>query len=198
MVAWIQQLAVGPMANFAYLIGDPAKKVCAVVDPGWEAERIVASANTDGYTIRAVWLTHTHYDHIGALEELLQLVPVPIYVHEMECGQFAEQKVPVHPTRDGDTLTIGDVTVRCLHTPGHTPGGQCFVGEGFAFTGDTLFVDAIGRTDLPGSDPEQMRASLRRLARLPPDTVVYSGHNYGRSATATIAEQLRHNPYLQC
>lgn len=207
MVGWLKQVPIGPMANFCYLVGDPATMQCAVVDPGWEAPCIVATASEEGFSITAIWLTHTHFDHIGALAPLLQIigdrhisriVPVPIYVHELECGQFADYKTPVHPTRDRDVLTVDTIPVRCLHTPGHTPGGQCFVGDGFVLTGDTLFVDAIGRTDLPGADPQQMFASLRQLAKLPLETIVYAGHDYGRTPTTTIGEQLQRNPYLRC
>ncbi|MBI4366676.1 MAG: MBL fold metallo-hydrolase [Deltaproteobacteria bacterium] len=197
MQPWIQQLAVGPMANFTYLLGDPHRQTAIVIDPGWEAERILGAAATAGYRIEGIWLTHTHPDHIGALEELLGNVPVPVHVHEAECGQCTGLRAPVRPTRDGDRLTVGAVAATCLHTPGHTPGGQCFFGDGFLFTGDTLFVDSIGRTDLPGSDPQQMFASLRRLAQLPPETAVYSGHDYGRTPTSTIGEQVQRNRFLQ-
>ncbi|MBI2346441.1 MAG: MBL fold metallo-hydrolase [Deltaproteobacteria bacterium] len=198
MTAWIKQLPVGPMANFAYLLGDSADKGCVVIDPGWEGERILQVGTDNGYNIEAIWLTHTHFDHIGAVEPLLEKVDVPLLVHELEACTFAHLKDLVRCTRDGDPLQVGTVGVQCLHTPGHTPGGQCFVGEGFVFTGDTLFVDSIGRTDLPGSDPEQMFSSLKRLSHLPPGTVVYSGHNYGREPTTTIGEQVKRNPYMQC
>ncbi|MBI4126437.1 MAG: MBL fold metallo-hydrolase [Deltaproteobacteria bacterium] len=198
---FIRQLAVGPMQNFAYLVGDAQAKKVAVVDPGWDADTIFAEAKGAGVEIVAVLITHTHFDHIKAIEKLLNHAPVPVYVHRLEVGQLPRISNIV-TTDEGTTMTIGSLTVRCHHTPGHSPGCQCFdVGAvrepPLLFTGDTLFIDACGRTDLPGSDPNAMHRSLKRLAHFPPETIVYPGHDYGPTPTATIGEQLKTNSFLR-
>ncbi|MBI4237775.1 MAG: MBL fold metallo-hydrolase [Deltaproteobacteria bacterium] len=198
MGAIIQQCAVGPMANFSYVLGDPATRCGAVIDPGWEAETLVAAVQAAGLKLHAVLLTHNHFDHIGALEELCMLAkPSVVYVHAADAAGLPALTTPVQTTRDGEVLTLGALRVECLHTPGHTPGGQCFLVGGDCFTGDTLFVDGCGRVDLPGSDPEQMYHSLRRLAALERETVIYAGHDYGSAPTSTIGAQQTTNPYLR-
>lgn len=189
------------MQNFSYLLADPDAKACALVDPGWEGAVLVDHARTKGYTVQAVLLTHTHYDHITALPEVFSLVLAPVYVHAEEAEwltlQLPQLAVPIHPTHDGDAIAIGHVSVRCLHTPGHSPGGQCFLLDHACITGDALFIDGCGRVDLPGSDPKAMYHSLQKLKVLPADTIVYPGHNYGPSPTSTIGAQCRTNPYLR-
>jgi hydroxyacylglutathione hydrolase len=193
--ASIEQLAVGPMMNFAYLIGDDEAKVCAIVDPGWDAEAIADAARRKGWRIEAILLTHTHFDHVGALEALAARTGAPIYAHREEIGELAGSAVKA--TEEGTTISVGHIAITCMHTPGHTPGSQCFVAGGAIFTGDTLFVDGCGRVDLPGSDPAKMVASLARLAALDPAIVVYPGHDYGGAPKATVGELLRSNPYLR-
>lgn len=191
----IIQIAVGPMANFAYLIGDDGSGVSAAVDPGWEAARIAAEAKRAEWIIEKILLTHTHFDHANGLEELVDLTGATTYVHAAEKDQIPKG-IAKHATGDGDTIEVGGLSVRCMHTPGHTPGSQCFAVMGAIITGDTLFIDGCGRVDLPGSDPKKMLAALRKLAALEPSTVVYPGHDYGSAKTSTIGEQLKQNPYL--
>lgn len=193
----ILQILVGPMANFAYVIGDTATARAAVVDPGWEAETLVKAASDQGWTIEQVWLTHTHFDHIGALEELCAAVPLQaVFAHEAEVGHLPTVAPPIVTIREGVTLQLGAQRVQCLHTPGHSPGGTCFLWDGHCITGDTVFVGACGRVDLPGSDPQAMFASLRRLAELPPATQIYPGHDYGDARTGTIAREREHNQFM--
>jgi len=193
---YVKQLAVGPMQNFAYLAGGSAGRDCAVIDPGWDAASILAAARKDGRTIRAVALTHGHFDHVRGVKDLLEQVPVPVFAHQGDVAALREAFPAVRPLEDGDTVDAGGLELRCLHTPGHTPGSQCLLAQGQLFTGDTLFIDCCGRTDLPGSDPEAMHRSLRRLAALPAATVVWPGHDYGPCPSAPLSAVLGMNPYL--
>jgi glyoxylase-like metal-dependent hydrolase (beta-lactamase superfamily II) len=207
---YLKQLELGPMQNFVYLIGDSGTRDCVVVDPAWEIDRIVDAAHGDGFTIRGALVTHTHQDHVGGsleswgmpgripgVEELLARVPAKVYVHKAErefLKGFGSDLVKVD---NHDTLQVGRLTLTFLHTPGHTPGSQCFLVDGRLVSGDTLFIGSCGRTDLPGSDPAEMYYSLtRRLGALPDDTVLLPGHNYG-GESSTIGHERRQNPFLR-
>jgi hydroxyacylglutathione hydrolase len=206
---YLKQMECGLMQNYVYLIGDPATRQAAVVDPAWDVERIVQAARQDGYTISKVLITHTHQDHTGGelfghyipgVVELLELVDVPVYVHKTETHIL--KNVPTSskvPTENNQVLELGgDVQITLLHTPGHTPGSQCFLVQQRLISGDTLFIGACGRVDLPNSSPEEMYDSLtNKLMRLDDTTVLYPGHNYARTPTSTIGEERQHNPYVQ-
>jgi hydroxyacylglutathione hydrolase len=203
---YLRQMELGPMQNFVYLIGDPETRDCIVVDPAWEIDAIVEQAQADGMRLNGVLVTHTHQDHVGGhlfghdipgVEELLARTPAKVYVHAAErefLRGFGSDLVKV---TGGDDLDVGRVKITFVHTPGHTPGSQCFLVDGRLISGDTLFIRSCGRTDLPGSDPQEMYTSLtRRLGALPDDTVVFPGHNYGGTAT-TIGEEKRQNPMMR-
>lgn len=203
---YLKQMELGPMQNFVYLIGDRQTRDCVVVDPAWEIDEIVDTAAADGMRVQGVLITHTHQDHVGGhlfdfdipgVEELLAKTPAKVYVHKAErefLRGFGSDLVQVE---GGETVQVGRMTVTFLHTPGHTPGSQCFLVDGRLVSGDTLFIRSCGRTDLPGSDPKEMYESLtRRLGALPDDTVVFPGHNYGGMST-TIGEEKRHNPMMR-
>ena len=198
------------MQNFVYLLGDPATRECVVVDPAWEIDTIVNTAEADGYTIKGALVTHTHQDHVGGslaswgmpgripgVEELLGRVPAKVHVHKAErefLPGFGSDLVRVD---NHDTLQLGRLVITFLHTPGHTPGSQCFLVDGRLVSGDTLFIGSCGRTDLPGSDPSEMYYSLtQRLAALPDDTVLFPGHNYG-GPSSTIGAEKRQNPFMR-
>ncbi len=207
---YLKQLELGPMQNFVYLIGDPHTRDCVVVDPAWEIETIVDTAHADGFTIRGACVTHTHQDHVGGsleswgmpgripgVEELLTRVPGKVYVHKAEREFLRGLGSELHAVDNHDTLQVGRLTVRFLHTPGHTPGSQCFLVDGRLVSGDTLFIGSCGRTDLPGSDPSEMYYSLtQRLGALPDETVLLPGHNYG-GAFSSIGREKRQNPFLR-
>jgi glyoxylase-like metal-dependent hydrolase (beta-lactamase superfamily II) len=207
---YLKQIECGPMQNYVYLIGDPATRQAAVVDPAWEVERIVQTAAADGYTLSKVLITHTHQDHTGGnlfghfipgVVELLNMVDVPVYVHKTEIHVL--QNVPASskvPTAGNQVIDLGGaVQITVLHTPGHTPGSQCFLVHNRLVSGDTLFIGACGRVDLPHSSPEEMYDSLtNKLMRLDDATILYPGHNYARQPTSTIGEERRRNPYVQC
>lgn len=203
---YLKQMELGPMQNFVYLIGDPATRECVVVDPAWEIDTILGTAAEDDMRIKGVLVTHTHQDHVGGhlfgfdipgVEELLAKTPAKVYVHKAErefLHGFGSDLVKVD---GGDTVGVGRMTVTFIHTPGHTPGSQCFLVDGRLVSGDTLFIRSCGRTDLPGSDPKEMYYSLtQRLGALPDDTVVFPGHNYGGTVT-TIGDEKRQNPMMR-
>lgn len=207
---YLKQLELGPMQNFVYLVGDPETRQCVVVDPAWEVDTIVDTAAADGMTLVGALVTHTHQDHVGGslaswgmpgripgVEELLARVPLRVYVHKAEREFLPGLGSDLVKVDNHDTLEVGRVAVRFLHTPGHTPGSQCFLVDGRLVSGDTLFIGSCGRTDLPGSDPTEMYYSLtQRLAALPDDTVLFPGHNYG-GASSTIGQEKRANPFLR-
>jgi hydroxyacylglutathione hydrolase len=207
---YLKQMELGPMQNFVYLLGDPVARQCVVVDPAWDIDTIVNTAAGDDMTLTGAVVTHTHQDHVGGsleswgmpgripgVEELLERVRAKVYVHKAErefLRGFGSDLVKVD---NHDTLPVGRLTLTFLHTPGHTPGSQCFLVDGRLISGDTLFIGSCGRTDLPGSDPKEMYYSLtQRLAALPDDTVLLPGHNYGGEAS-TIGREKRQNPFLQ-
>lgn len=193
----VERLRLGPMDNFLYLVADPDAAVCAIVDAGWEPERIQAAARARGCTLDAILLTHAHYDHAQQAVRLARDTGATIYVHRAEATKLQGQGVPVVTTEEGTEISLGGQRIVCLHTPGHTPGSQSFLLGGRLFSGDTLFVNACGRVDLAGGDEAQMNASLRRLAGLDPAVVVLPGHDYGPTPTSTIGEQRVSNPFLR-
>ena len=203
---YLKQMELGPMQNFVYLVGDPATRQCVVVDPAWEIETIVQTAAAADMTIIGALITHTHQDHVGGhlfglnipgVEELLEKVKAKVYVHKAErefLKGFGSDLVKVDNT---DPLQVGRLGLTFLHTPGHTPGSQCFLVDGRLISGDTLFIGSCGRTDLPGSDPSEMYYSLtQRLYKLPDETVLFPGHNYG-GASSTLGDEKRGNPFMR-
>ncbi|MFQ5521298.1 MAG: MBL fold metallo-hydrolase [Candidatus Methylomirabilia bacterium] len=203
---YLKQMELGPMQNFVYLVGDPAARQCVVVDPAWEIDTIVGTAQRDDMTITGVLITHTHQDHVGGhlfgmdipgVAELLEKVKAKIYVHKAErefLKGFGSDLVKVDAN---ETLEVGRLTVTFVHTPGHTPGSQCFLVDDRLISGDTLFIGSCGRTDLPGSDPTEMYYSLtQRLAKLPDETILFPGHNYG-GLSSTVGNEKRSNPFMR-
>lgn len=187
------------MVNFAYAIGDRTTGECALVDPAYAVDDLVETVAADGMTVTAVLATHYHADHMGGsmmghtlegVAQLLERVDCPVHVQRDEAPWvarttgIAEAELAVHGP--GDVVSVGAVDIELVHTPGHTPGSQCFLVDGRLVSGDTLFLDGCGRTDLPGSDPELMYDSLQRLASLPDDTLVFPGHRYSMPSSASI------------
>jgi glyoxylase-like metal-dependent hydrolase (beta-lactamase superfamily II) len=198
------------MVNFVYLIGDRETKEAVVVDPAYGPGEIVDLLEADDMRLVGALATHYHADHVGGdlggytvsgVADLLERISVPIHVQRDEtpwvvrAAGVGRDSLVEHDA--DDVVSVGDVRIRLLHTPGHTPGSQCFLVEGRLVAGDTLFLNGCGRTDLPGSNPAAMYDSLvNRLARLPDDTVVYPGHLYSEDPFATLGETKRWNPVL--
>ena len=213
---YLVQLPVGEMANLAYLIGSHSTREALLVDPAWNVDALLDRAEADGMRLVGALVTHHHQDHVGGeifglsiegLGRLLARTPVPIHVNARE-ADAVRRVTAVAPSdlvrhEGGEDLALGGVRVRFLHTPGHTPGSQCFLvesaaGPGRLVSGDTLFLNSCGRVDLPGGDPEAMYRSLHDvLKRLPDETVLYPGHLYAPEPSSTIGAQKRSNPYLR-
>lgn len=186
----VKQLAIGAMDNFTYIVGCETTGKALVIDPGGDAEHIVAEAREAGLTIEMIVNTHTHGDHTAGNARLKALTGAPVAVHEAEAAGYPEADVRLGEEKQ---ITLGKITFEVIHTPGHTPGGICLYAKGNLFTGDTLFVGDSGRTDLPGGQRSTLGASIRRLMKLPDDTVVWPGHDYGPTPSSTIGWEKRHN-----
>ncbi|MBS2027408.1 MAG: MBL fold metallo-hydrolase [Deltaproteobacteria bacterium] len=197
---YVRQLQLGPMDNFVYLLGAPDSKGCVVIDPAWDVDAIVRAAAEDGRRLEAAFVSHGHADHMNGVAPLLEKVPLPVYAQRDEVAFFESLRKlgnDVKGVGPGEDIDVAGLRIRCLHTPGHTPGSQCFHASGALVTGDTLFMGACGRCDLPGGDPEQMFGSLAKLRALDPATVVYPGHDYGDTPTNTLGSEIAVNPYLK-
>lgn len=189
----------GQMVNFVYAIGDATTGECVLVDPAYAVADLVDVVAADDMTVIGVLATHYHPDHVGGsmmgydiegISALLDLVDCPIHIQADE-HEWVEKTTGVgddHLVRhaSGDVLTVGGVDITLLHTPGHTPGSQCFLVDGRLVAGDTLFLEGCGRTDLPGSNPAQMVESLRRLRDVPDSTILYPGHRYSAAPSAPM------------
>ena len=200
MALEIFQTEVGLMSNFNELIADREARVCAVVDPAFEVDRLLKEAAKRGWRIEVVLVTHTHHDHVDGVEEIVRATGAKVYVGagEAEALARAAPSAQVTPLRGGETIAVGALRIEALATPGHTVSGTSYLVDGNVFTGDTLFIGGCGRTDFPGGDAPTMWRSLQRLASLPEETRVWPGHDYGQTPTSTIGWERTSNPYLLC
>ncbi len=187
------------MVNFAYLIGDRQTGEALIVDPAYAVDELVDAVEVDGLRVVGALATHHHPDHVGGtimghridgVSQLLARMAVPVHANEHEvdaiCRITGAGPDDVVGHAGGEAIRVGAIDIQCLHTPGHTPGSQCFMVDGMLVSGDTLFLDGCGRTDLPGSDPGDMYDSLRRLAALPDDTAVFPGHHYSAPSAGSM------------
>ncbi len=187
------------MVNFVYAVGDRRTGECVLVDPAYAVKELVDLVGADGMTVTGALATHYHPDHVGGsmmghsiegIAELLDHVDCPIHVQHDEVEWVTKT---TNVTTDhlvghdsGDVLSVGGIEISLVHTPGHTPGSQCFFVDDRLIAGDTLFLEGCGRTDLPGSDPVKMFESLRRLAEVPDSTILFPGHRYSIASSATM------------
>ncbi len=198
------------MQNFAYIVGSSSSREVAVVDPAWDIAGLLDVINERGYKLVAALVTHYHPDHCGGsfgsnnvngVAELLETNPVRIYTNKVEADGLKKvtgiSDNDMKKVESGDKLKIGNIEIEFLHTPGHTPGSQCFMVKQTLVSGDTLFIDGCGRVDLPGSSSEDMFHSLQKLATLPDDTLLLPGHNYSQVPRATMEETKRINTYMR-
>ncbi len=200
-------LTNGAFAENCYLVADRSLGEVVIVDPGEEAELFLRRIETEGWTLRAVWLTHAHLDHVAGVAHVVRATGVATYLHPLDRSLYdgvVEQgkwlgveteapPPPDHALAHGDTLGVGDCSFKVVHTPGHSPGSVTFIGHGAALVGDVLFAGSVGRVDLPGGDGFTLLKSIEReLMPLPDHTIVYPGHGPATS----IGEERVGNPYL--
>jgi hydroxyacylglutathione hydrolase len=193
----IEQIPVGPMKNFSYVIGCEKTNEGAIIDTGWDIDGILFAARKYGLRITTIIQTHAHYDHIQKLDEAIEKTKARVLIHEKEPHAIDKITKDFKKIKDNDEISIGTLRLKFLHTPGHTPGSMCILCEGGLFSGDTLFVEGCGRVDLPGGNPEEMWHSLERLKKLPDQTAVYPGHDYGSMQHSTIAHEKKHNRFMR-
>jgi len=207
---FLKQLQVGPMAVFAYIIGDTEVREGAVVDPAANTDGIISEAEKNGIKIKYIINTHGHVDHTSGNAGMKKKTGAQIIIHEddartLDCKPAAilkmfgaEQSPPADIiVKDGDIIKVGKVEFKVIHTPGHSPGGIALYTDGYVLTGDTLFVGGVGRTDIPGGSWEVLVHSIKeKLLSLPDETVVLPGHNYGSMPTSTIGNERGNNPFL--
>jgi glyoxylase-like metal-dependent hydrolase (beta-lactamase superfamily II) len=181
-----------------------------IVDPAWDVTNLVEHINNKGYNLTAALATHYHPDHVGGsfgnnevegVAKLMELNPVKVHAHKLEVPGLkkvtALSDSDIVSVESGDTLKVGDIEIEFLHTPGHTPGSQCFRVKNTLISGDTLFINGCGRVDLPGSNSEDMYHSMCKLCGLPDDTLLLPGHKYGHVPNATMGETKQMNTYLR-
>jgi len=206
----VDKVVVGPFASNCYIVGSESNKEGIIIDPGDEAKKILKKVSDLGLDIKLIVLTHGHIDHVGALKEVKEVTGAEVAIHADDVQSlsggtgflvsllvpglsYPKPPPPDRLLKDGDSLDIGNMHFEVLHTPGHTPGGICFLGGGVVFSGDTLFNYGIGRTDLPGGNYHQLLNSIRtKLMVLSDDTIVYPGHG----PATTIGAERQGNPFL--
>ena len=208
----IKQIRLAKMANFCYLVGDENAQICALIDPAFETDRILAKVDDLGYKVTQVINTHGHSDHTAGNQAIISATGARLLIHADDARRLGKV---LHRTfsralggkgspradvllQNNDIIQIGEVHLRVLHTPGHTAGGICLYSEGHVFTGDSLFVGAVGRTDLPGGSMNHLLNSIhKRIYTLPGDTIVWPGHDYGPKPSSTVQREKETNPYTR-
>jgi hydroxyacylglutathione hydrolase len=196
----VQAFTVGVLATNCYIVNSQETGNAVIIDPGFdstaEATQIFRYVEEEKLTIKFVLNTHGHWDHIGGNEVLRKKYGVPVCIHELDAHEIAslngKTSTETVMLRDADLVEFKDAKLRVIHTPGHTPGSICLLGEKLVFTGDTLFAGGIGRTDFLGGSNRDMKLSLEKLLRLPESLIVYPGHG----PETTIAEEKQDNPFL--
>lgn len=206
----VHQITVGSMAVCCYVVGCEETRKCCVIDPGGDEEGILSLCRREGLEIEAIVCTHGHPDHVCGNALIKKATGAPIIMHEADAEFFARPDVvnyfsmlglAASPPADrtvtgGERIDIGRISLEVIHTPGHTPGGICLYAAPHLFTGDTLFVGGVGRTDFPGGNTGQLLASIReKILTLPAQTVVWPGHGYG-GERSTVGQEAADNPYL--
>ncbi len=202
----VRATAVGPFQENCYLVADEQTRDAVLVDPGDEGSRLIAAVEQGAFTLRALWITHAHIDHVAGIADVKRRFDVPVYLHPLDRPLYDHvvdqarhygirieaPPAPDHELAEGDVMRVGGLSFGVMHVPGHAPGHVAFVGHSAVFGGDCLFAGSIGRTDLPLSDPRALERSLARFSSLPAETVLYPGHG----PATTIGDENRTNPFL--
>ncbi len=207
----VRQFEVGNFNIFSYLVADEQTKEALFIDPSAEQDLLLKEAAVHGLTIKYIVNTHHHIDHTMGNREMAGRTGAKIIIHELDAPELqstpremlemfgAQQSPPADIlVADNQQIQVGSIALQVIHTPGHTPGGMCLYTDGMVFTGDTLFVGSIGRTDFPGGSWDQLEQSVKtRLYTLPGNTVVFPGHNYGMQPSSTIDLERRTNQFIR-
>lgn len=206
----VKQLLLSKMDTFCYILGDEKSRTCALIDPAFDTDRILATVDEAGLKVKHIINTHGHSDHCAGNDAIKSATGARLMIHAADAEKLGKllhstfsrilggkgSPPPEITLEDGDTILIGDIQLTVLHTPGHTPGSICVYTAGHVFTGDTLFVQAVGRTDLPGGSSHQLISSVhRKIYTLPDDTVVWPGHHYGPTPSSTVKIERETNPF---
>lgn len=208
----IRQILAGPYMVHTYLVACPETGEGVIIDPAGDEDKVAAAVREEGVEIKYILNTHGHADHVIANTKMKELLGCPTVMHEADDDFFQSEEgiemarkdlglPPPGPVDlrvgDGDVIEAGRLKIEVLHTPGHTPGSVCFYVDGNLFTGDTLFVGAVGRTDLAGGSLDTLLASIeKKLLGLPPETIVWPGHDYGETPTSTLEREMEENPFI--
>jgi len=208
----IQQVKLSKMATFCYLVVDEASRTCALIDPAFDTDRLIALTADQGLTVTHIINTHNHSDHTAGNAAVIAATGAKLYIHHRDAAALGKifnrgfsrlmggkgSPPPDVLLEDNDAIKIGAVTLNVIHTPGHTPGGICLHTEGHLFTGDTVFVGSAGRTDLPGGSKRLLETSIAtRICSLPGSTIIWPGHDYGATPSSTIAREIQTNPFMR-
>jgi hydroxyacylglutathione hydrolase len=207
----VKQIEVGNFSIFSYLVADEQAKEALFIDPSADHDLLLKEAASHGLTVKYIVNTHHHIDHSMGNKEMVRRTGAKIIIHELDAPELLTPArdilemfgAEISPradilVSDGQRIQVGSVALQVIHTPGHTPGGMCLYIDGMVFTGDTLFVGSVGRTDFPGGSYEELEQSIRtKLYTLPGNTVVLPGHNYGMSATSTIQLERQTNAVVR-
>jgi len=206
----VKQIKLSKMDTFCYLVGDAKTQTCALIDPAFDTQRVLKTAGGMGFTVTHVINTHCHSDHTAGNRAVMAATGAKLLIHAADAERLKtivnsafshvlggrSSPAPNVLLKDQDVITIGASRLKTLHTPGHTPGGICLYAEGHVFTGDSLFVEAVGRTDLPGGSSAQLLRSIKeKIYTLPGSTIVWPGHDYGPTPRSTVADEIRNNPF---
>ena len=207
----IIQIRLSRMAVFCYLICDEETRTCALIDPAFDTDRILAEARRFKYRVTHIINTHGHSDHTAGNQAIKAATVARLLIHELDADRLGKL---LHSTfsrilggkgsprpdmllHDDDIVRIGETDLKIIHTPGHSPGSICLYASGHLFTGDTLFVGAVGRIDLPGGSRLQMQISFReKIFTLPEETIVWPGHDYGPTPSSTLGQEKKTNPFI--
>jgi hydroxyacylglutathione hydrolase len=207
----VRQYEVGNFNIFSYMVGDEKSGECLFIDPASQCEQLMREADSRGLSIQHIVNTHCHIDHVMGNREMVEKTGAKTIIHTADAdgmqntppdilAMFRAENPPPPDilVKDGDLIRVGNIKLEVIHTPGHTPGGMCLYMDRMVFTGDTLFVGSVGRTDFPGSSHQDLVHSIRtRLYTLPEDTVVSPGHNYGYTPTPMIGQEMRSNSVVR-
>ena len=194
----IKTFDVGPMANIIYIITDNKSKESAIIDPAWDMSEVYKYIDENNLILKKILLTHSHHDHINAIDEILISHDLEIHINKKEKVFWKKEYDSFVINHGGDTIKLGETEIRSLHTPGHTPGSTCYhIGDDL-IAGDTLFVFGCGRCDLHGGNPEEMFNTLKDIKMsLDPKTIILPGHNYSIKRESTLQEEIQGNPFMK-